>query len=215
MSARGTITSSAVVSRSRSTLAISARSWRSSSGLLAGDRLLVRRLLHQFGDRSRAACAPAGAPSICAQPVEQRRACAVAAAHARFHGLGTPQPVQDARLRQFHAARLAGMVVVVAAQVQRAVHDQMRQVMRRPPAGRARPRAGPRRAPARISGAGAVVGQHIGGLVAAAVARVQPLHRRGRRPARRCPAAPAARGRARRPPTRHAAPAGARPAPPR
>ena len=36
MSARGTITSSAVVPRSRSTLAISARSWRSSSGGVAG-----------------------------------------------------------------------------------------------------------------------------------------------------------------------------------
>ena len=42
-------------------------------------------------------------------------------------------PVQDARLGHFHPAGFAGLVVVVALQVQRAVHDEMRQMMRRPP----------------------------------------------------------------------------------
>ena len=43
--------------------------------------------------------------------------------------------MQDARLGQFHAPRLARMVVVVAGQVQRAVHDEMREMMRRAAAG--------------------------------------------------------------------------------
>jgi hypothetical protein len=38
--------------------------------------------------------------------------------------------VQDARFGEFHAARIAGVVMVVAGEMQRAVHHQVRQVVR-------------------------------------------------------------------------------------
>ena len=90
MSARGTITSSAVVPRSRSTLAISARSWRSSSGIAPG-----------VCGASAASCTSSAIESrtLCSTARRRRRprngsgaatGAAIAAAHARFHGLGTP-----------------------------------------------------------------------------------------------------------------------------
>ena len=48
--------------------------------------------------------------------------------------VGHAEPVQDARLGHFHPARLAGRCVVVAGEMQRAMHDEVREVMRRPPA---------------------------------------------------------------------------------
>ena len=53
----------------------------------------------------------------------------IASLMPRFHGLGTPQPMQHARFRHFHAARVAGAMMVLARQVQHAMHDQMRQMV--------------------------------------------------------------------------------------
>ena len=163
---------------------------------------------------TRAALCSGCAAEHLAQPVQQRCACAVAVAHARFHGLGTPQPVQDARLRQSPCAarRRDGGGRGRAGAARRAPPDARDDA----PAGgrRPRPRGGPRRAPARISGRRARCRSarwwaccgRDGGRSAGAPS--------GRRPAPRCRARRRP-GRRARPTARHAAPAGARPAPPR
>ena len=120
-----------------------------------------------------------GRPPACrpTQPVRSRLGTRERA-HARRHGFGQAEPVQDARLRHLHAPRVARMMVVVPLQMQRAVHDEMREMVRRPRPGLGR--LAPHRAerehdlPARVIGG--LEGQHVGRLVAAAMPRVQPFH---------------------------------------
>ena len=184
MSARGTITSSAVVPRSRSTLAISARSCRSSSGAWPGCCGAVGRFLHQFGDRlahARARCRGRSQQPSAAGCEQGRRGSCTAPLMPASRGSGTPSRRRDARLRHLHPPRLAGVVVVVAAQMQRAVHHQMREMMRRRACAAAAASRRTMPSASTISpgrpGRGRVEGQHIGRLVAAAMARIQPLHR--------------------------------------
>ena len=94
---------------------------------------------------------------------------------ARFPRVGNAQSVQQAGFGHFHAAGVAGMVVIVAQQMQRAMHDQMRQVMRHAPARRRRlaPDDAKRQHQFRRR---MLIGQHVGGFVASAVPRVQLAH---------------------------------------
>jgi hypothetical protein len=88
--------------------------------------------------------------------------------------------VQYARLCHFHAPGLAGEVVVVATQMQGAVHDEMRQVMRWAAAGGGGLAAyGFERQHNVAAGEAAhrLEGKHVGGFVTPAVARVQALDR--------------------------------------
>ena len=89
MSARGTITSAAVVSRSRSTLAISSRSCRSSSGGSPGSTWASAASCTSSAIESRRDCSACRRPSSPRSRVHSpgRMPCP---AHARFHGLGTP-----------------------------------------------------------------------------------------------------------------------------
>ena len=128
MSARGIITSSAVVSRRRSTLAISTPLVPVEFLRLARQSAARRRPPAPARRSTRAALgsgARRGSNARSrAQPGAAGRSCALPR-------VGHAQAVQDARLGHLHAARLAGVVVVVAGQVQRAVHHQMRQMVRR------------------------------------------------------------------------------------
>ena len=117
-------------------------------------RLLVGGFLHQFGDRFAHASAPAARPSSWRSRSRRIRAGAVACRSCALPRIGHAQAVQDARLGQFHAARVAGVVVVVPGEVQRAMHHQMRQMVRGAARRRRRPRAGSRRAPAAFPAAG-------------------------------------------------------------
>ena len=69
---------------------------------------------------------------------------------------------------------IAGPVVVVALQVQRPMHHEVRQVVRGPPLGR--PRLAPHDAQ-REHDVPALERQHVGRFVAPAVTRVEPAHR--------------------------------------
>ena len=91
-------------------------------------------------------------------------------------GSGTAQPVQDAGLGEFHASRLSSVVMVVAGQMQRAVHDEMGEVMRRTASGGGGLAAdhAERQHDLRC---GFEVGEHIGRPVAAAMAGVEAAHR--------------------------------------
>ena len=125
--------------------------------------------------------------------------------------------MQNARLGKFHAACLAGVVVVMAGEVQDAVNHEMGEVMRwAAPGGCGFPADYPKRQ--HNLRCGFNVGQHVGRLVATAMARIEAAHRAvsgkhdggtGAAPPSR-PHGP--RGRQ---PPRRVAPAGAMPAPPR
>ncbi len=112
--------------------------------LLAGNLLRVGCLLHQFGDRVAQGVFGLLAPEQIAKAAEQG---ALVAAHARFQGLGTPMRCRMRDFGHFHAAGVAGMVVVLAAQVQRAMDDQMRQMVAGAAALARPPPPGPRPAP--------------------------------------------------------------------
>lgn len=84
--------------------------------------------------------------------------------------------MQNARLGQFHASRVARVVVVVAGEMQRAMHDQMREVVRRAtPLGRGLASDDAKRE--QHLWRRSAVSQHIGGLVLSPVARVQAANR--------------------------------------
>ena len=149
MSARGTITSSAVVSRRRSTLAISARSCRSSSGCRRrAVAVRLGRLLHQFGDRlahavlgARAAAAgrAAGRSSRCAGRGPSRSCALPRIGHAAAGAGCAPPPSPCAAPRRDGGGRgPAG-----AARHARPDARGGAPGGGRPP----RPRAAPRRAP--------------------------------------------------------------------
>ena len=80
--------------------------------------------------------------------------------------------MQQAGFGHFHAAGVAGMVVIEAQEVQRAMHDQMRQVMRHAPAcrGRLPPDDAKRQHQFRRR---MLIGQDVGGFIASAVPRIQ------------------------------------------
>ena len=104
----------------------------------------VGGFLHQFGDGFAQRVFGLLAPQQIAEPAQEGGALARSCA---FPGVGHADSVQDAGFGHFHAAGVAGMVVVLTAQVQRAVDDQMRQVMRRAAGLARRPPAGRRPAP--------------------------------------------------------------------
>ena len=104
--------------------------------LLAGDLLRLGGFLHQFGDESRSECSVVLAPEEMASRLSRLRVCR----SWRFQGLGTPMP-RRIRTSPFPSARVAGMVVILALQMQRAMHHQMGQMVRRPAALAPPPRA--------------------------------------------------------------------------
>jgi len=92
--------------------------------------------------------------------------------------------VQQAGFRALHAPGLARMVMIVPGQMQRAMYDQVRQVIRWTAPGGARlaqhgAEGKHDLSPSALSGqagGGRWIGQHVGGLIAAAIAGIQPPH---------------------------------------
>jgi len=80
--------------------------------------------------------------------------------------------VEDAGLGEFHAARVTGMVVVVAGEVQGAMNHEVCQMVGGAAAGGGGLAADDAERQQHFGGRGGV-GQHVGGLVAVAMARVQ------------------------------------------
>ena len=80
--------------------------------------------------------------------------------------------MQDTRFGHFHAAGVAGSIVVMTAQVQGAMNHEMRQMMCHAPAGRRRfsPYDAKRQHDFRRGG---FVCQNVGRFVSSAVSRVQ------------------------------------------
>ena len=167
MSARGTITSSAVVSRSRSTLAISSRSCRSSSGCSPGFccasaasctssaiEFAQRMLGHACGPAARCQSRPTTdprCPLMRASTGWARRCRAESATSAISMRRASP-----------------GWSWSSPCRCNAAVHDEMGEVMRRPPPLRRRLRPHHTQRQHRFRRR-LFVGQHIGRLVLAAM----------------------------------------------
>ena len=107
----------AAPSRRRRWSRAAAARWRSAPllavelGLLARRLLRVGRFLHQFGDRFAQGVLRLRARACC-----RRRSSSVllGCCSCALPGVGHAMPMQDARFGHFHAAGVAGMVVVVA-----------------------------------------------------------------------------------------------------
>jgi hypothetical protein len=80
--------------------------------------------------------------------------------------------VQDAGLGEFHAAGVTGMVVIMPGEVQCTMHNKVGQMVGGAAAGGGGLAADDAERQQHFGGRGGV-GQHVGGLVAVAVARVQ------------------------------------------
>ena len=99
-------------------------------------------------------------------------------------GILDPESIQYGDFVRFHHLRVCGLHVIVAAQMQHAMNDEVRQVVRRAFALRGRPRARRparrrRRRPSCVARARVRLGrerQHVGRAVAVAEARVEIRH---------------------------------------
>ncbi len=83
--------------------------------------------------------------------------------------------MQNARFGHFHPACRAGVVMVLALEVERTVYDEVGEVVRRAAAGEGR-FAADHAESEKDFGGGRIEGENVGGLVAAAVASVQTLN---------------------------------------